>query len=178
MIVANSVEFSLPTGRFRASARYISILRPEAETFSNRIARSDREFWISPRHIIFNLLTGIWYFLPELNCVFPQESSKLLLWRSQFSGRKLNLSQEEWHSPIGCWECLSQIFIASYSRKVIVSTSFELTLSNRKFQSSAWWNSILSPEDQSLPRRIAYSLTRKLEITPSQVIFALPAGRW
>jgi len=67
--------------------------------------------------------------------------------------------------------------IESYSRKVIVSNSFELTLSNRKFQSSAWWNSILSPDDQSLPRRIAYSLTRKLEITPSQVIFALPAGK-
>jgi len=67
--------------------------------------------------------------------------------------------------------------IESYSRKVIVSTSFELTLSNRKFQSSAWWNSILSPEDQSLPRIIAYSLTRQLEISPSQAIFALPAGR-
>ena len=67
--------------------------------------------------------------------------------------------------------------IESYSRNVIVSTSFELTLSNRKFQSSACSNSILSPEDKSLPRKIAYSLTRLLEISPSQVIFTLLAGR-
>jgi len=59
MIVADSVEFSLPTRRFQASARYISILWQEAETFPNRIACSDRKFRISPRHIIFNLLAGI-----------------------------------------------------------------------------------------------------------------------
>jgi len=67
--------------------------------------------------------------------------------------------------------------IESYSWKTIVSTSFELTLPNRKFQPSAWWNSIHSPEDQSLPRIISYSLTRKLEICPRQVIFDLSAGR-
>jgi hypothetical protein len=73
---------------------------------------------------------------------------------------------------------MSQLnIIKSYNLKVIVSTSFELTLSNRKFQSAAWRNSIFSPEDQYLPRRIAYSLNRKLEISPSQVIFTLQAGR-
>jgi hypothetical protein len=73
---------------------------------------------------------------------------------------------------------MSQLnIIEFYSRKVRVATSFELTIWNRKFQSSSWRNSILSPEDQSLPRIITYSLTRKLEISPSQVIFALPAAR-
>jgi hypothetical protein len=58
MIVATIVELSLPTRKFRAEARYISILRPEAETFSHRIACPDRKFRISPRHIIYNLLAG------------------------------------------------------------------------------------------------------------------------
>jgi len=118
-ILSSTVELCLPTGKCQASAREISILRPEVESF--------------PRRMVFS----------EWNLRMSQSNST-----------------------------------ESYRRKVIVATSFELTLSNRKFQSSAWWNLILSPEDQSLRRRIPYSLTGKFKISPSQVIFALPGGRW
>ena len=58
MIVATRVELSLPTRKFRAEVRYISILRPEAGTFANRIACSDQKFRICLRQIIFHLLAG------------------------------------------------------------------------------------------------------------------------
>jgi hypothetical protein len=98
--------------------------------------------------------TEISILLPEVEC-FPR--------RMALSNWMLRMSQSN--------------IIESYTRKVIVSTSFELTLLKRKFQSSAWWNSIFSLDEEFLPRRIAYSLTRKLEISPSQVICDLPAGR-
>ena len=82
-------------------------LRPEAGTFPQRMASSDRKLRICPRQIILNLPPERWYFRPPLNSVFWLHSCKLLLGRSQFSGQKLNLPQEEWHSPIGSWELLS-----------------------------------------------------------------------
>jgi len=56
MIVATIVELRPPTRKCLAEARYISILRPEDETFPNRIACPNRKFRISPRHIIYNHL--------------------------------------------------------------------------------------------------------------------------
>jgi hypothetical protein len=58
MIVATRVEFSLQTRKFRASAKYMSIVQLQAETLPNTIACLDRKFRIAPRHIIFNLLGG------------------------------------------------------------------------------------------------------------------------
>ena len=83
------------------------ILRPEAETFQQWMASSDRNLRISPWRIVLNLLCGRWYFLPLLKSVFWLESFKLLLRRSHFSGRKLNPSQGEWHSSIGSRESLT-----------------------------------------------------------------------
>jgi len=56
--------------------------------------------------------------------------------------------------------------IESSNRKVMLSASVELSLLTSEFLSSARWNSILRPEDASIPRRIVYSLTRSWEFLP------------
>jgi len=49
--------------------------------------------------------------------------------------------------------------IESSNREVIVSANFEISISTRKVQASARWNSILKPEEVTFSRQIAYPLT-------------------
>jgi hypothetical protein len=122
------------------------ILRPEVHNFSlaDSIESSARNMILSTR-IEPCLPTGkILASSMEMSILRPEVES--FRRRKAFSNWMLGMSKSN--------------IIKSYNWKVIVSTSFELTVSNRKFQSSAWWNRILSPEDPSHPRRIEYSLTR------------------
>jgi len=110
MIVSTSVEPSSATWKFWAPVRYISLLRPEVKTFPSRIAFSDRKLRISPRYVMFNHLAGRWLLLPVLNSVLRVDSFELLLGTSRFSGRKLQLSQTEFHAPTGCSKFLRGIY--------------------------------------------------------------------
>jgi hypothetical protein len=55
MIPSTTVELCLLSGKFQASAREISILRPEVESFPRRMAFSDWKLRMSLSQIVFNL---------------------------------------------------------------------------------------------------------------------------
>lgn len=121
------------------------MLKPEAETFPQSKPVSDRNLTMSPVRMVLNLLCRICYIPAQLTTVFGLESSRLLLGIPHFSNLDWNLSHDKWPSPVGSCESLKVLFYLdkSNSRKVIVTTSVELSFLTRKFQCSALWTSIL-----------------------------------
>jgi hypothetical protein len=58
MILSATVEFCLVTGKIQVSAREISILRPEVESFLRRMAFSYWKLRMSLSQIVLNLTAG------------------------------------------------------------------------------------------------------------------------
>jgi len=58
MILFTTVELCLLSGKFQASAREISILLPEVESFPRRMAFSDWKLRMSLSQIVFNRTAG------------------------------------------------------------------------------------------------------------------------
>jgi len=58
MILSTTVELCLPSGKFQASAREISILRTEVESFPRKMAFSDWKLTMSLSQMVFNLTAG------------------------------------------------------------------------------------------------------------------------
>ena len=105
------------------------ILRPEVQNFSlaDIIESSARNMIVSTRIELCHPNGKCQATTMEISILWPDVES--------FPSR---IAFSDWMLGM----CQSNI-ITSYNRNLIVSTTFEFTLSNRTFQSSAWWNSIL-----------------------------------